>query len=152
MTGATDCIFLGMAIGLDNNQKFVNPPTNTIAGEMVLSPVVSVNPNPIRPSWTPVSDQVIELRAGRTGGKGSVEWTTGIELTTAGFNVIGTKKGGGGEVKLNDRLIAAKEGTTGRGATYTLVFDARKLKGSTSVYVEIVKNDGSKERFGPASL
>ena len=153
VAGATDCIYLGMAVGLDNNRKFVNPPTNTIVGEMVLSPVVSMNPTPVQAgAATPVSDQVIDLRAGRTGGKASVDWSTGAELTTSGFNVIGTKKGGGGEVKLNDSLIAAKEGTTGRGATYTLVLDMRQLKGSTSVYVEIVKNDGSRERFGPASL
>lgn len=152
VSGATDCIFLGLAIGLDNNQKFVNPPTNTIVGEMVVSPAVSVNPNPIRAgSATPVSDLVIELRASKTGGKGQVDWTTGIELETSGFNVIGTRKNGG-EVKLNGALIAAKEGTTGKGASYTATFDAGQLKGSSAVYIEVVKNNGSKERFGPASF
>ncbi|HEU5182498.1 MAG TPA: hypothetical protein VFW45_17055 [Candidatus Polarisedimenticolia bacterium] len=153
VAGATDCIFLGTAIGLDDNRKFVNPPTNTIVGELVLSPFVSVNTNPIKAgSGTPVSDQVIELRASKTQGKGNVDWTTGVELTTAGFNVIGAKKGGAGEVKINANLIAAKEGTTGKGASYTLSFDAGQLKGSSAVYVEVVKNDGSKERFGPVSF
>jgi hypothetical protein len=150
--GASDCIFLGLAIGLDNNKLSVNPPTNTIFGELVLSPMVSVNPNPIRSgTGTPVADLVTTIRASKSQGKGTVDWETGVEMTTAGFNVIGTKKNGG-ETKLNTSLIAAKEGTTGKGATYTVTFDAGQLKGSSAVFVEIVKTDGSKERFGPASF
>ena len=152
VTGATDCIYFGMTIGLDNNKLAVNPPTNTIFGEMVLAPVVSVNPIPVRAgSATPVSDAISSVTASKSQGKGTVNWDTGIESATAGFNVIGTKKGGA-EVKLNSTLIAAKEGTTGRGASYTATFDGGQLKGSTQVYVEIVKTDGSKERFGPASF
>ena len=152
VAGATDCIYLALAIGMDNNQLFVDPPTNSIKGQMVLSPGVSVNPNPIRAgSGTPVADLVTTISANKSQGKGTVSWDTGVEMTTAGFNVIGTKKGGS-EQKLNATLIAAKEGTTGRGASYTVTFDANALKGSTLVYVEIVKTDGSKERFGPASF
>lgn len=152
VAGATDCIFLGVAIGLDNNKLSVNPPTNTIFGEMVLSPMVSVNPNPVRSgTGTPVADLVTVIHANKSQGKGTVDWETGIEMSTAGFNVIGTKKGGQ-ETKLNGTLIAAKEGTTGKGASYTVTFDAGQLKGSSTVYVEIVKTDGSKERFGPASF
>jgi hypothetical protein len=80
-----------------------------------------------------------------------VNWDTGVELTTAGFNLIGTKKGGN-DVQLNSSLIAAKEGTTGKGASYSATFDANQMKGSTLVYVEIVKTDGTKQRFGPASF
>jgi len=149
---ATDCIYFGMTLALDANHFFVNPPTNTISGETVLGPVVSVMPLSIRAgSASAASDEVIELRASKSQGKGSVDWTTGVELTTSGFNVIGAKKGGG-EVKINANLIAAKEGTTGKGASYSLSFDAGQLKGSSSVYVEVVKNDGSKERFGPAAF
>jgi len=152
VAGASDCIFFGIAIGLDNNKLSVNPPTNTIFGEMVLSPMVSVNPNPVRSgTGTPVADLVTTIHASKSQGKGTVDWETGVEMSTAGFNVIGTKKGGG-ETKLNGTLIAAKEGTTGKGATYTVTFDGGQLKGSSSVYVEIVKTDGSKERFGPASF
>ena len=152
VVGASDCIYFGIAIGLDNNHKFIDPPANTIPGQMVLSPLVSVNPNPVRSgSGTPVADLVTTISASKSQGKGTVNWDTGIEMTTAGFNVIGAKKGGN-EVKLNGSLIAAKEGTTGKGASYTVTFDAGQLKGSTLVYVEIVKTDGSKERFGPASF
>jgi hypothetical protein len=149
----TDCIFLGMGILLDAGGGSINPPTNTIFGEPVVSPMVSVNNNPIRAgSATPVSDLVTTILATKLPqGKGKVDWSTGIEMTTSGFNVIGTKKGGG-EVKLNPSLIEAQEGTTGKGATYTVTFEPGQLKGSSSVYVEIVKTNGSKERFGPASF
>ncbi len=151
--GAGDCVYLATAIGMDNNGLSVNPPTNTIFGEMVLSTVVTVNPNPITAnSATPVADLVTTIVASKTGGKGKVDWTTGVEMTISGFNVIGTKKGGGNEVKINGTLVAPKEGTTGKGASYTFEFDAGQLKGSSAVYIEVVKNNGSKARFGPASF
>jgi len=151
--GAPDCIFLGMGILLDAGGGIVNPPTNTIFGESVVSPIVSLNNNPIRAgSATPVSDLVTTITATKLPqGKGKVDWSTGIEMTTSGFNVIGTKKGGG-EVKINASLIEAQEGTTGKGASYSVTFEPGQLKGSSSVYVEIVKTNGSKERFGPASF
>ena len=152
VSGASDCIFLGLGIMIDAGGGFVNPPTNTIVGEATVSPLVSIDPNPVRAgTGTPVSDVVTTITAIKSQGKGTVGWSTGIELTTSGFNVIGTKKGGQ-EIKLNPSLIAAKEGTTGKGAEYTVTFDGGQLKGSTSVFVEIVKTDGSKERFGPASF
>jgi len=152
VTGANDCIFLGMGILLDSGGRAADP-ANTIFGESVITPAISLNTNPIRAgSATPVSDQVIDIIASKTGGKGKVDWTTGIELTTAGFNVIGTKKGGGGEIRLNSALISPKEGTTGKGATYSLTFDGGQLKGSSTIYIEVVKTNGSKERFGPASF
>ncbi|MCI0658067.1 MAG: hypothetical protein L0170_13530 [Acidobacteria bacterium] len=152
VTGASDCIFFALAIGLDNNHLPVDPPGNTILGEMVISPEVSVDPSPIlASSATPVADVVTTIHASKRQGKSTVDWETGIELSTVGFNVIGTKNNGD-EVKLNSSLIAAKEGTTGRGARYSATFDAGQLKGSSAVFVEIVKTDGSKERFGPASF
>jgi hypothetical protein len=152
VSGATDCIFFGLAIGLDNNKLGINPAPSTIFGEMVLSPMVTLNPNPVRSgTGTPVADLVTVIHANKSQGKGIVDWETGIEMSTAGFNVIGTKKGGA-EVKLNGSLIAAKEGTSGKGATYSVTFDAGQLKGSSAVFVEIVKTDGSKERFGPVSF
>lgn len=153
VAGAADCVFLGVGVGVDNNHFSVDPPTNSVFGEMVLLPVVSANPTPIRAgTGTPVTDIVTTVKTDKSQGKGTVSWETGIEMTTAGFNVIGTKKGGGGEIKLNSSLIAAKEGTTGKGASYSVTFDGGQLKGSSAVYVEVVKTDGSKERFGPASF
>lgn len=149
--GSTDCIYLALAIGLDDNHLAINPPANTLLGEMVISPEVSINPLPVHPSSISVGDLITSIRASKRQGKGTVDWETGIELTTAGFNVIGTKKNGA-EVKLNESLIAAKEGTTGRGGSYSATFDAGQLKGSSSVFVEIVKIDGSRERFGPADF
>lgn len=149
---ATDCIFLGMGYQFDAGGGCVNPTTCNIFGEGVVSPMVSVNPNPIKANnAAPVTDVVTTIQASKSQGKGTVSWETGIEMTTLGFNVIGTKKGGG-ETQLNSSIIKATEGTTGKGAAYTATFDGGQLKGSTSVYVEIVKTDGSKERFGPASF
>jgi len=152
VAGASDCIYFALGIQVDAGGQSVNPPTNTIFGEKAISPVVSVDTVPVRAgTGTPVTDVVGSINASKSQGKGTVIWSTGIETMTAGFNVIGTKKNGG-ETKLNGSLIAAKEGTTGKGASYTATFDAAQLKGSTSVFVEIVKTDGSKERFGPASF
>jgi len=153
VSGASDCLFLGVGILLDTGAGNINPgPTPTLFGEQVIAPAVSVNNSPIRSgSGTPVADLVTTISASKSQGKGTVNWDTGIEMTTAGFNVIGTKKNSG-ETKLNGSLIAAKEGTSGKGASYTVTFDAGQLKGSSSVFVEIVKTDGSKERFGPASF
>jgi len=150
--GASDCIFLGLAIGVDNNHFSVNPPTNSILGEMVLLPVVSVNPTPIRAGLaSPVADVVTTITASKSQKKVTVSWETGIEMATRGFNVISVKMNGS-ETTLNATLIPAKEGTTGRGASYSVTFDAGQLKGSSSLFVELVKLDGSSERFGPASF
>ena len=146
------CLFLGMTIGLDANRFSIDPPYNTLFGEMVLAPVVSVNPAPILISDpVAVADVVTSLTAGRSRGDATVEWTTGAELSTAGFDLFGFKKNGG-EVKLNSALIPAKEGSSGRGATYSVTFGSSELKGSGAVVVELVRTNGSKERFGPASF
>jgi len=150
-TLTTDCLYFALTVGLDANHSAINPPANTLLGEMVLSPEVSVNPTPIHYSSISVGDLITSIRASKRQGKGTVDWETGIELTTAGFNVIGVANNGA-ERKLNGSLIAAKEGTTGRGASYSATFDAGQLKGSISVLVEMVKLDGSRERFGPASF
>jgi hypothetical protein len=152
VAGATDCIFFGLGILIDAGGGCLNPPTCSILGQKVISPAVSLDPIPVRAgSGTPVSDVVGQINTSKSQGKATVSWSTGVEMATAGFNVIGTKKNGA-ETKLNGSLIAAKEGTTGKGASYDVSFDASQLKGSSSVYVEIVKTDGSKERFGPASF
>jgi hypothetical protein len=148
MPGATDCLYFALAIGLDNNRLFVDQPTNTIVGEMVFSPMVSVNPTPIALNVPPPSDTVLSITARKSGGTVTVAWTSGNELATAGFNVIGVGKNGS-ERRLNASLIPAKEGTTGLGADYGVTFETARLKGSSAVIVELVKFDGSTQRFGP---
>jgi len=143
-SGASDCVYFAIALQLD---------VNVIApGERVLSPLVSINPIPVSADQaTPVSDRVVNLVASKSAGKASVSWDTTAEFATSGFNLIGTKKNGG-SVQLNSTLIAAKKGTTGEGASYTVSLSSGSLKGSTAVYVEVVKTNGAKERFGPASF
>jgi hypothetical protein len=151
-SGATDCLYFALGIGLDANALSVNPPTDTIFGEMVISPLVSMNPIPFAgDTGNPIADLVENISAVKSQGKLAVAWSTITELTTEGFNVIGTKKGGG-EIKLNSALIPAQEGTTGLGASYSAVFDGSKLKGSTSVFIDLVKIDGTTARFGPVGF
>jgi hypothetical protein len=148
LTGATDCLYFGTALRVDPGAVLAFG----VQHEPVLSRHVSVNTNPvILATATPASDRVIDLVASKTSGKANVSWNTSLELTVAGFNVIGTKKNGG-EVQLNSSLIPAKKGTTGEGASYSASFGAGDLKGSTAVIVEVVKTNGAKERFGPASF
>jgi hypothetical protein len=149
--GATDCIFLALAIALDSNHLPIDPPTNSLLGEMVISPEVSFNPTPLQPNATPVADRITTVYASKSQGVVTIDWETESELATAGFNLIGTRNNGT-ERKLNNSLIVAKGGSTGSGAGYSASFEGSRLKGSNAVYVELVKTDGSKQRFGPAEL
>ena len=152
VSGAADCIFFGLTLGLDDTRQSINPPDDTLFGEMVLAPVASVNTIPISAaSGLPLMDQVTSLTSAKTQGKVTVIWQTSSEVTTAGFDVIGVKKGGT-EVKLNSALIPAKEGTTGKGASYSVVFEGGQLKGAALIYLDLVKTDGSRLRFGPANF
>jgi len=145
---ATDCVYLGVGLRLDSAVKSVCGGACT----NVVTPVVSVNPIPLSlDTATAVGDKVINLTAGKVTGKANVSWNTTAELSTAGFNLIGVKKSGG-DVQLNSALIPAQKGTTGESASYSINLGPRDLKGSTAVYVELVKISGAKERFGPASF
>lgn len=146
--GANDCILLAMGIRMD-----ASPNATGCGGpcEPVVSPRVSVNRIPIRAGTaTPVTDQVYDLRAAKAQGQTAISWSTTGEFMTAGFNLYGGKKGS--EVKINDSQIAPKEGTSGNGASYMITVGAGQLKGATSVIVEVVKTNGTSERFGPASV
>jgi len=147
---ATDCIFLGLGILLDEHHFSLDPPTDTLFGETVMSPEVSVNPNPVA-LYGPVTmpDVVTAISARRDAGTGLIEWSTAAEVNTIGFNVIGVKNNGR-SMRLNAELVAANEGTTGKGSTYTVTIEARELKGSSSFFIELVKTDGTTRRFGPA--
>ncbi|HEV8374989.1 MAG TPA: hypothetical protein VGR38_02010 [Candidatus Polarisedimenticolia bacterium] len=151
LSGSTACLYLGMTIGLDANRVSIDPPTDTLFGEMVLAPVVSVNPTPLNFFVIAAADTITSVTASRARGEATVEWTTGAEISTAGFNLFGSKRHGG-EVQLNAALIPAKEGTNGRGASYSLTVDASRLRGAGEVLVELVRTDGSRVRSSPASF
>jgi len=147
-----NCLYFGVVIGLDANHLSIDPPANTLFGEMVLSPMVSVNPVPVGISGgTLPPDLITNLTATKISGGVKVDWVTGSEHMTAGFDVIGAKKGGR-ELHLNATPIPRLEGTTGRGASYSVTFDSGQLKGSNLIYVELIGTDGSRKRFGPASF
>jgi hypothetical protein len=145
--GAIDCIYLGAAFRVDPNA--VN--LFSVQHEPVISQYVSMNSRPVAAGATPVADRVVNVKVAKKFGKMDISWDTSAEFTTVGFNLIGTKRNGR-DVQLNAQLIPAKNGTTGDGASYSVSVSAGALKGSTAVYVEIVKTNGAKERFGPASF
>ncbi|HEV8337333.1 MAG TPA: hypothetical protein VGR67_13025 [Candidatus Polarisedimenticolia bacterium] len=149
IAGATDCLFFALALRVDPGAVLALG----VQHQPVYSQFVSVNATAgvNLATGTPASDRVLNLVASKTSGKANVSWDTTAELTVAGFNLIGTKKSGG-EVQLNSSLIPAKKGTTGEGASYSADLKAGDLKGSTAVFVEVVKTNGAKERFGPASF
>jgi hypothetical protein len=142
-----DCLYLALAFRVDPN-----PSSQFLAHEPVISTYVSMNGSPVSSnSATPSADKVSNLVAAKRFGQTEVSWETSAEFSVAGFNLIGTKRGGR-DVKLNARLIPAKKGTTGEGASYSMTITARDLRGSTAVYVEVVKTNGTTERFGPVSF
>ncbi|MCI0409880.1 MAG: hypothetical protein L0191_15190 [Acidobacteria bacterium] len=147
-----NCLYFGMAIGLDANHLFINPPPSSLSGEMVLSPMVSVNPDPIGIAGGVIpSDVATELTATRISHGARVDWITSNERMTLGFDVIGLKRGGR-EIPLNSTLIPAEEGTTGEGASYSVTFDPGQLKGCNAINVELVLTDRSRKRFGPVGF
>ena len=148
---AADCIYLGLALRADPHPVSLIG-TTTVAHEVVYSPFLSMNTNPINAAGaTAAADRVMNIAAGKSAGKANVSWDTSLELSVAGFNLIGVKKGGA-SVQMNASLIPAKNGTTGESASYSVSLKSGDLKGSTAVYVELVKTNGAKERFGPASF
>jgi hypothetical protein len=144
-----DCLYFGMALGLDANHLPIDPAASTLLGEMVLSPMVSVNPVPIGiAGGVAPSDLITELTGTKIPGGAKVSWITSNERMTAGFYVFGLKRNGR-EILLNSTLIPAKEGTTGKGASYSMTFDSSQLKGCHAVDVELIMSDGSRTRYGP---
>ncbi len=153
IAGAADCLYFGLTLALDANHLFVDSLTDAIRGETVLAPMVSVNATPV--SLTPDTaprDQVISITTSRSGSQILVEWETDREFATLGFNVVAAKKNGGGGTVLNRALIPAQAGTTGGGGSYSFGFDRSRLKGSALLFIELIKLDGTKARFGPATL
>ena len=86
-----------------------------------------------------------------------VSWQTASELQMVGFNVLrssldSTRKGGSAEwVTVNEALIFAEFSGAANGAVYTFV-DAGVEAGFYSYVLEIVRPDGSAERYGLAQV
>lgn len=149
IAGATDCAYLAVGLVLDPT-----PDASACGGpcEQVVTPLLSVHPTPFSLSTgLPAADRIVNLAADRSAGKSDVSWDTTAEISVAGFDLFGIRKGGG-SVRLNSSPIQAREGTTGEGAHYSVPLGAGSLKGLTAVYVEMVRTGGARERFGPAAF
>lgn len=97
------------------------------------------------------SPSVESLRAAKQGRSVEVAFSTPTELGLAGFNVYAAGKARGGELKLNQALIAAR-GVGGSGYAYSLSFATADFKGYRSVIVELVMTDLTTLRADPVDF
>ena len=83
-------------------------------------------------------------------GRGSalMQWTTPGEFDVRGFNVIRLDSHND-RIQLNAVLIPCEECVTGGSHTYAYIVP--KHRGAHTLYVELVRQGGAIERYGPAS-
>jgi putative metal-binding protein/FG-GAP repeat protein/VCBS repeat protein/thrombospondin type 3 repeat protein len=83
--------------------------------------------------------------AGR--GAGTLSWNTRVEVHVKGFNAV--RYGSSGQrIQLNTALIPCKECVTGLGASYSFIVP--KHKSGRDLFVEMILNEGTVLKFGPA--
>jgi len=80
-------------------------------------------------------------------GAGLLAWITTHEFDLAGFNLIIIDRDGN-RIPQNGVLIPCGECITGVGTTYS--FPVPKHKSGRDLFVEMVRSDGTVQRFGPA--
>jgi len=96
-----------------------------------------------------VKDICINFTSPLGRGSGTVSWRTPLEVSVAGFNVVTYQSPGGERVQLNDTPIPCQECVTLSGATYTFIVP--KHKSGKNIYIELVRQDGTVQTFGPAA-
>ena len=90
---------------------------------------------------------MVDLLVSFVHGVGTLTWTTTHEVDLQGFNVV-VFDNKGTRIQQNRSLITCLECVTGLPVTYR--FPLSGHKGSRSLFVEMVRQDGSIEKFGPA--
>lgn len=91
----------------------------------------------------------LDVKAGLAKAGVQISWRTDTELGVVGFNVIGSSRKG--EVKLNGAMIPAK-GVNGAGSTYAFKVGTAALKGTQTVTVEAVLNNGGSVRSDAVNI
>jgi hypothetical protein len=91
----------------------------------------------------------IILDSGGPGGRGSgvLSWRTTAEVDVTGFNAV-VINSRGERVQLNDIPIACEACITGDSVTYS--FGLPKHKSAHSLFVELIRQGGVVETYGPA--
>lgn len=81
-------------------------------------------------------------------GSGTVTWTVTHEVDVAGFNVIAVDSQGV-RTQLNPASIVCQECVTGLPRDYTVFVP--KHKGAKNLFIELIRQNGVIERWGPAT-
>ena len=81
-------------------------------------------------------------------GSGTVSWTTPVEVDLVGFNVV-IIDSKGVRTQQNVALIRCEECITGNGHTYSFIIP--KHKSGHSIFVEMLRQNGTVQVFGPAA-
>ncbi len=129
--------------------------SNAVPGNGGLSILLDRPPFPCRvpPGGDPamctqaVTDVRIDYSHTLGRGAGLLAWITTHEFDLAGFNLIIIDRDGN-RIPQNGVLIPCGECITGVGTTYS--FPVPKHKSGRDLFVEMVRSDGTVQRFGPA--
>jgi len=94
-----------------------------------------------------VADVRISFTSPLGKGSGTVTWRTTTETDTIGFNVIRFVKGQ--RIQLNSSLIPCQACGDGRGINYSFI--VAKHKSGQNIYIELKRQGGFTEVYGPAA-
>ncbi|MBN2381575.1 hypothetical protein JXQ70_01710 [bacterium] len=104
--------------------------------------------NPLFLNGGPGAIELISLDARSERGKAIIEWETGSELNTAGFNIMRTSASNSDlVVQVNDSLIPAT-GSSASGDYYSFVDNSVKVGGTYYYFLEEVELNNTKTRYG----
>ena len=81
-------------------------------------------------------------------GSGTVSWTTPVEVDLVGFNVV-IIDSKGVRTQQNVALIRCEECITGNGHSYSFIIP--KHKSGHSIFIEMLRQNGTVQVFGPAA-
>ncbi len=134
--------------GLDTDESVQHTASSTETGYLVIKRVSGTG------SWTgsgePAAVRMASFEARSSDGGVEVEWTTEVEVGTAGFNVLRAESPEGPWLKLNEDFIPSR-GSSYEGASYTFSDETREAGTVYWYCVEEVDKRGGTSRY-PAQM
>jgi len=95
-----------------------------------------------------VDNPVVTFTSALGKGSGTVSWTTPVEVDLVGFNVV-IIDSKGVRTQQNVALIRCEECITGNGHSYSFIIP--KHKSGHSIFIEMLRQNGTVQVFGPAA-
>jgi len=95
-----------------------------------------------------VDNPVVTFTSAVGKGSGTVSWTTPVEVDLVGFNVV-IIDSKGVRTQQNVALIRCEECITGNGHSYSFIIP--KHKSGHSIFIEMLRQNGTVQVFGPAA-